>query len=331
MNNAHIPGRSEPERATPDVVDDCEDPADSQRAGTSEPNPMNARSSAEVSPSSTQDHIGHNSPSVHSPPQPQGASMSNRLETEVSRKKVNVFEPQTIKEAPRTKIIKRYSNRKLYDTTRSKYVTLDEIARMVREGEDVRIIDNESKEDLTSVTLTQIIYEQEKAARRMPLRILRGIIQTSGDTLNEWFDSMSGPNKAVPPRQGTDIRQSAFSIREAASKQLAELKESARRFFSREERRAEEFQKTAKVHLDQLEAKLTERADQVSATRSALEQHGMMLDDGSATLPSINEVLEQNTSTLKQVEELRTRITALSVLVDRLEHAANGIDTEDFS
>lgn len=63
---------------------------------------------------------------------------------------------------PVTRIIKRYANRKLYDTVESRYVTLQQIAELVRLGEDVKIIDNTSKEDLTNVTLAQIIYEEEK-------------------------------------------------------------------------------------------------------------------------------------------------------------------------
>ena len=61
-----------------------------------------------------------------------------------------------------TRIVKRYANRKLYDTQRSRYVTLEQIAEMIRSGEDVKIVDNNSKEDLTSITLAQIILEQEK-------------------------------------------------------------------------------------------------------------------------------------------------------------------------
>src|SRR5262249_11748109 len=60
------------------------------------------------------------------------------------------------------KVIKRYTNRKLYDTVESRYVTLDEIAQMIKGGAEVKIIDNRSKEDLTSVTLAQIIFEEEK-------------------------------------------------------------------------------------------------------------------------------------------------------------------------
>ena len=60
------------------------------------------------------------------------------------------------------KIVKRYANRKLYDTERSCYVTLDDISQMIKAGDEVRVIDNKSGEDLTSVTLAQIIFETEK-------------------------------------------------------------------------------------------------------------------------------------------------------------------------
>jgi polyhydroxyalkanoate synthesis repressor PhaR len=79
-------------------------------------------------------------------------------------------------ERPR-RVIKRYSNRKLYDTKDSRYVTLLQIAEMVRSGEEVQIIDNNSKEDLTEVTLAQIIYEEQKAhSRPVPLQTLKALI-----------------------------------------------------------------------------------------------------------------------------------------------------------
>ena len=58
--------------------------------------------------------------------------------------------------------IKRYANRKLYDTRDSRYVTLDHIAAMVRAGDDVRVVDNTTRADLTTATLAQIIFEEEK-------------------------------------------------------------------------------------------------------------------------------------------------------------------------
>ena len=75
------------------------------------------------------------------------------------------------------RVIKRYSNRKLYDTKDSRYVTLLQIAELVRGGEEVQIIDNNSKDDLTEVTLAQIIFEEKKAnSRTVPLQTLKELI-----------------------------------------------------------------------------------------------------------------------------------------------------------
>ena len=82
-----------------------------------------------------------------------------------------------------TKVIKRYANRKLYDTERSCYVTLEEISQMINEGEDVRVVDNKTKDDLTAVTLAQIIVEEEKKVQKMPLKLLRSIIQSGNDAI----------------------------------------------------------------------------------------------------------------------------------------------------
>jgi polyhydroxyalkanoate synthesis repressor PhaR len=84
------------------------------------------------------------------------------------------------------KTIKRYANRKLYDTERSCYVTLDDIAEMIKTGEEVRVLDNKTGEDLTSVTLAQIIFETEKKENFMPLGLLTNLIRSSGDALGEF-------------------------------------------------------------------------------------------------------------------------------------------------
>lgn len=79
------------------------------------------------------------------------------------------------------KIIKRYTNRKLYDTVESRYVTLDEIASMIRAGAEVKVVDNRTREDLTSITLAQIIFEQEKKSSQTSLSTLLGLIRQGGD------------------------------------------------------------------------------------------------------------------------------------------------------
>jgi polyhydroxyalkanoate synthesis repressor PhaR len=89
---------------------------------------------------------------------------------------------------PKTKIIKRYQNRKLYDTQQSCYVTLDDIAKMIRVNEDVMVIDNKTKNDITAATLTQIIFEAEKkASQYAPLFTLREIIQTGNGSISSYL------------------------------------------------------------------------------------------------------------------------------------------------
>lgn len=82
------------------------------------------------------------------------------------------------------RVIKRYSNRKLYDTKTSSYVTLMSIAEMVRAGEHVQVIDNATKEDKTDVTLALIISEELKAnPREVPLSALRALLRNRGERL----------------------------------------------------------------------------------------------------------------------------------------------------
>src|SRR6266496_3329698 len=90
----------------------------------------------------------------------------------------HVEPPATAREP---KVIKRYTNRKLYDTVESRYVSLDEIAEMIKAGAEVKIIDNRTKDDLTSVTLAQIIFEEEKKTSKMSLETLRDLIRHGGE------------------------------------------------------------------------------------------------------------------------------------------------------
>ncbi len=102
---------------------------------------------------------------------------------------------------PETRIIKRYANRKLYDTEHSRYVTLDQISEMIRNGDDVKIVDNKTKEDLTTVTLAQIIFEEEKKQRSfLPLNAMRNIIQSGG----EWFAEAQRRVQSILPGKKKD-------------------------------------------------------------------------------------------------------------------------------
>lgn len=66
-----------------------------------------------------------------------------------------------------TRLIKRYGSRKLYDTTESRYVSLDEVATFVRQGEQVRVVENKTGDDVTTAVLTQIISEEGRSGRSL--------------------------------------------------------------------------------------------------------------------------------------------------------------------
>lgn len=209
----------------------------------------------------------------------------------------------TAPEAPKAKpprTIKRYSNRKLYDTESSKYVTLEEIAHMVKAGEEIVIIDNKTKDDLTAVTLTQIIYEEEKRKSRMPLGMLRQLITSSGDAVQEFFaervrapvvETIDTANKGV-----SEIRQRAEKIGEAATQRVTELTEKARTVFSRSEA---DIEKKAEEALKEYEGSFDHLKKRIEAQTLKAET------DGARVVGQVVERLEE------QVAELGTMLKTL--------------------
>jgi polyhydroxyalkanoate synthesis repressor PhaR len=111
------------------------------------------------------------------------------------------------------RLVKRYSNRKLYDTTESRYVTLDEIARWVRAGEDVKITENENGEDLTAVTFAQIILEGErKKSGLLSLGLMRELIQHGEAALQNIAATVDRGMEAIrtaPERAGRRVQELA--------------------------------------------------------------------------------------------------------------------------
>lgn len=75
--------------------------------------------------------------------------------------------------------IKRYSNRKLYDTSQSRYITLAELGERVRRGENIAVIDNDTKADLTEMTLTQVLMTQQKQKQKG----IRSLVQNQAEIL----------------------------------------------------------------------------------------------------------------------------------------------------
>ena len=84
-------------------------------------------------------------------------------------------------------LVKKYGNRRLYDTEQSRYVRLDELAERIRAGADVRVVDAKTEADLTAPTLAQIIFEDRNAARLLPVPLLLQLIRLGDDALGEFL------------------------------------------------------------------------------------------------------------------------------------------------
>jgi polyhydroxyalkanoate synthesis repressor PhaR len=119
------------------------------------------------------------------------------------------------------RLIKRYGNRKLYDTSESRYITLDEIARLVRSGHDVKVIDNENGDDLTAITFAQIILEEEKRRSSLiSLNLLRELVQHGEDTLAQLRTSVEKGVEAIGTigeKAGRRVQEMVGGTREGAS------------------------------------------------------------------------------------------------------------------
>lgn len=116
------------------------------------------------------------------------------------------------KQTSRVRLIKRYGNRKLYDVRTSKYITLEGVRALVQQGEDVRVVDNDSGEDLTGVTFAQIIYEEAKRANGgLSLPLLRWLVERGDEAMR---DVMRGVERG---------REALGNVRDAAEKRVQTL------------------------------------------------------------------------------------------------------------
>ncbi|MDX1414826.1 MAG: polyhydroxyalkanoate synthesis regulator DNA-binding domain-containing protein [Candidatus Promineifilaceae bacterium] len=143
-------------------------------------------------------------------------------------------------------VIKRYPNRKLYDTEEKRYITLDGIADLIRKGDEVVVIDHLTAEDLTAITLTQIIFEQEKKKGGfLPKSVLTGLVQAGGDTINTLRRSLSVPldlfhqvdneierrlqvlisKGEIAKEEGLNLRDKLLSFNSSQEEQLPDEKE----------------------------------------------------------------------------------------------------------
>jgi polyhydroxyalkanoate synthesis repressor PhaR len=176
------------------------------------------------------------------------------------------------------KVIKRYTNRKLYDTVESRYVTLDEIAEMIKAGAEVKIIDNRSKEDLTSVTLAQIIFEEEKKTSKMSLEMLRDLIRHGGAMAQRVFEGT-----------GAELRGRVEAVRAAAQQRVQSFIQSGQQTSDR----AKELVQSSQDAVSALQRKVDERVRAAMEGMSSLGEVKRSLDDIARRIDALERKLEE--------------------------------------
>jgi polyhydroxyalkanoate synthesis repressor PhaR len=183
-----------------------------------------------------------------------------------------------MEDGQKTRVIKRYTNRKLYDTEESRYVTLEEIAGLVKAGKEVQIVDNRTGNDLTEVTLAQILYEeQKKQTTRMPLNLLKEIIRTRGATISDFLQRT--------------VAQPVVSFKEEAERKVDQIVRRSETTVEEKTRQVREF---------------------FTSTQKALDDMRKNLDDRLHTLVSAfgsrAQMREQLAELKKRIEELEARL-----------------------
>lgn len=180
-------------------------------------------------------------------------------------------------------LIKRYANRKLYDTESKRYITLDGIAEMIRQQQDVKVIDHETGEDITALTQAQIIFEQERKLRSgIPRTVFTNIIQTGSDTLSQVWHAL------IPPDE----------LKKTVDVEI--------------EKRVQVLMRTGRMSDDDgihlLDLLLTPAEPAPEAAKS----------DRAAPLSGLEKLIKQRAPSPEQLEQLSKQVEALTAEVERL-------------
>ena len=178
-------------------------------------------------------------------------------------------------------VIKKYANRRLYNTELSTYVTLEHLAHMVRDGEDFIVNDAKSGEEITRSVLTQIIFEEEaKGQNMLPTRFLRQLIGLYGDTLQGFVPGYLDASMDTFSKNQEKMREQVRSVFEAnpalsnfesLARTNMEWFENAMRMFApfstgaaMTERAVKEATPPRNVELDDLKTQLATMQDQLA-------------------------------------------------------------------
>jgi polyhydroxyalkanoate synthesis repressor PhaR len=178
------------------------------------------------------------------------------------------------------KVIKRYTNRKLYDTVESRYVTLDEIGQMIKAGAEVKIIDNRTKDDLTSVTLAQIIFEEEKKTSKMSLDTLRDLIRHGGEVAQRLVEGTQA-----------ELRGRVEAVRAAAEQRVQNLLVKGQQTSDRAREMVQTSQETMATFQKRVDDRVRAAVEQMTTVSDARKQ----LDDISRRIEALEQRLDELT------------------------------------
>ena len=180
-------------------------------------------------------------------------------------------------------IVKKYANRRLYNTGTSTYVTLEDLAEMVRKGEDFKVVDAKSGDDLTRSVLTQIIFEEESKTGQnlLPLNFLRQLIRFYGDSMQMMLPSYLDFSMSSFLKEQEKLRekmQSAIATPGGFGKHALEaMEEQTRRNMALFQEAFSMFAPFAAGRTKADEAK-AEAADDLSTLRRQIEEMQSRLD-----------------------------------------------------
>ncbi len=203
---------------------------------------------------------------------------------------------------PEPRVIKRYANRKMYDTARSCYVTLEEVAEMVRAGVEVAVIDNKTKADLTEFTLTQALLDAERRRRgSVPLPGLRDLLAQGGDFLHK------------------RVAEPVSRVREEAQRSVATWQKEAQRMLHRKGGESDNLAAAAPAEPPSSAEPNAPKRWALHAPRTLDEWQTLLDDSVRHALAGLTAREEQAVARKAEVDELRSQIAALQARVQALE------------
>ncbi len=185
------------------------------------------------------------------------------------------------------RIIKRYANRKMYDSQESRYVKLQDIAEMVREGIDVQIIDNKTKEDITARTLAQMFSEQERRQEQsVPLSTLKQLIRSGGDILSR---KVTQPVSSLREEAEKTVATTVATLRDDMEKGVHRLRAKEKESSDFLKQSAREWVENAQVRLDDAQRKFDDRTADVMAALPLLKNLQLELAELRARVQTLEE------------------------------------------